>query len=458
MRLIHAHACNKGMIMPTTFLRPILIAVALITAGVAGAQAQMANGLEFSFGSFHKRVCNNLPEAGAARCHVEVVTDARGVPLQRSIPGIAPLTATTTGAVPYYAPDLWSAYYGTTTLPAPPTGTVAPTTTPTVAVVAAYSYGRVRTDLTQYRAVNNLPPLCSSTVTSNCVRFTRLNQSGVAGSYPIGNAGWAQEQALDVQMVSALCPWCNIVLVEAKSASYANLAAAEVTAGNQPGVIAISNSYGGPETNSSLYAGSFSPSNTVTNGSAGKLNPAIAVVVSSGDDGNARGAEFPSSTPYVISAGGTRLVYSGGQWSETAWTKAGSGCSTVYSQMSWQSAVLPYNACAGRVTSDVSAVADPGTGVAVVYNGKLYRFGGTSVSAPLIAGIIGQHNQPTPLTLNSDGTVATGPAKKLYAARAALRDVTSGSNGTCGTYVCNAAAGYDGPTGLGTINGDLSPF
>ena len=456
--------------MPTKYLRPILIAVALIAAGVAGAQAQMANGLEFSFGTFHKRVCNNQPEAGAARCHVEEVTDARGMPLLRALTGIDPFNATTTGAVPYYARDLWSAYYGTTLMPAPPTGTVAPATTPTVAVVAAYSYGRARADLVKYRNINKLPPLCSSTVTSNCVRFTRLNQSGVGGSYPMGNAGWAKEQALDIQMISALCPWCNIVLIEANSASYANLAAAEVTAGNQPGVIAITNSFGGPEVGSSSYAASFSPSNTVTNGYTGKLNPAIAVVASSGDGGYAGGVEFPSSTPYVISAGGTRLVYSGGQWSETAWTKAGSGCSSVYSQMSWQSAVLPSGACPGRVASDVSAVADPTTGVAVVYNGRMYRFGGTSVSAPLIAGIIGQHNQPTPLTLSSGSTiaanypapagatVATGPAKKLYAARGALRDVTSGSTGSCGTYICNAAPGYDGPTGLGTINGDLSPF
>ena len=456
--------------MPTKFLRPILIAVALLTAGVASAQAQMANGLEFSFGTFHKRVCNNAPEAGVARCHVEEVTDSRGMPLLRSLIGVDPFRAARTKIVPFYARDLWSAYYGTTQMPAPPTGTVAPTTTPTIAVVDAYGYGRSATDLAQYRNINHLPPLCSSTLTSNCVRFTKLNQSGVTGSYPIGNAGWAKEQALDIQMISALCPWCNIVLVEANSAGYLDLAAAEVTAGNQPGVIAISNSYGGPEVGSVPFVGSYSPSNTVTNGQTGKLDPAIAVVVSSGDGGYAGGAGFPSSTPYVISVGGTHLVYSGGQWSETAWTGAGSGCSAVYSQMAWQSPVLPSSACTGRVASDVSAVADPATGVAVVYNARLYRFGGTSVSAPLIAGVIGQHNQPTPLTLSSGsnsvayyptpagGTIATGPALKLYAARGALRDVTSGSTGNCGTFVCNAAAGYDGPTGLGTINGDLSPF
>ena len=457
--------------MPSRFLRPILIVLALVTAGVTGASAQVAPGVEFSFGKFHKRVCNTPPAADEARCHVEEITDARGTPLVRAVTMPNPLSTTSLGAVPYYALDLWSAYYGILVPPPPPPGAA-----PTVAVVAAYGYSKALTDLAQYRMINGLPPLCSATLISGCVNFTRLNQSGVAGSYPRGNAGWAKEQALDIQMVSALCPWCNIVLVEANSASYLNLAAAEVTAGNQPGVIAISNSFGGREAssrfNSSSYAASFSPSNTSTNGYVGLLNPSIAVVASSGDGGFRGGAEFPSSTPYVISVGGTRLVYSGGQWSETAWTKAGSGCSTVYSQMSWQSVVLPYNACSGRVASDVSAVADPTTGVAVVYNGRLYRFGGTSVSAPLVAGIIGQHNQPTALTL-SEGTVASavypapggstivsGPAKKLYANRAALRDVTSGSTGACGTFVCNSTPGFDGPTGLGTASdiNNLQPF
>lgn len=458
--------------MPSKVLRPILIAFALATAGLTGASAQVAPGIEFSFGQFHKRVCSTAPADGAARCHVEEVTDSRGMPLMLDLAKLNPRNATSLGAAPFYARDLWSAYYGTTVLPPPPPGTIAPSTTPTIAVVAAYGYGRARTDLAQYRKINNLPPLCSVTVTASCVRFARLNQSGVAGSYPLANAGWAKEQALDIQMVSASCPWCNIVLVEANSASYANLAAAEVTAGNQPGVIAITNSFGGPESGSSPYAASFSPSNTVTNGYAGRLSPNIAVVASSGDSGFAGGIEFPSSTPYVISVGGTRLVYSGGVWSQTAWAKAGSGCSTVYSQMSWQAAVLPSNACAGRVSSDVSAVADPTTSVAVIYNGRLYRFGGTSVSAPFVAGIIGQHNQPTPLTLTAGttvsanypdpagATVATGPARKLYDNRAALRDVAGGSTGGCGTYVCNAAAGFDGPTGLGTANGidNLSPF
>jgi len=161
-----------------------------------------------------------------------------------------PRNATTLGALPYYARDLWSAYYGSTTRPPVPAGAVAPSTTPTVAVVAAYGYSRAEADLIEYRRLNGLPPLCSRTLTTGCVRFQKLNQAGAQGGYPMGNSAWALEQAVDIQMVSALCPWCNIVLVQANSNNYTDLAVAHVTAGSRPGVIAISNSYSGPEAGS----------------------------------------------------------------------------------------------------------------------------------------------------------------------------------------------------------------
>lgn len=448
--------------MLSGILQKAVVACAIILAGVTAATAQSGMGVQRAGWGYFKRLCDVTPAPGWARCHAEIATDSAGMPLANRM---RPQSSTTLGAVPYYARDLWSAYYGTTTRPAPPPGA-----RPTVAVVAAYGYTRAATDLAQYRAVNGLPPLCSATVTTGCVSFTKLNQLGVAGSYPLANAGWAQEQALDTQMVSAMCPWCNIVLVQAKSASFANLAAAEVTASLVPGVVAIANSFGGPESGSSYYVGSFSPANTITNGYPGKIAPHIAITASSGDSGFAGGAEFPSSSPYVLSVGGTALRFSGG-WSETAWSKAGSGCSSVYSQMDWQSAVLPTTSCVGRVASDVSAVADITTGVAVIYRGTVYRFGGTSVSAPLVAGIIGQRNQPISLTLSSGdtatstypvrggATVATSYGKNAYAQRGALKDVTSGSTGACSiSYICTAGPGYDGPTGLGTPNGDLSPF
>lgn len=451
-------------------LRPALIASLLALLGTAPAWAQSAPSVERSGNSYHVRVCTAPGQNDMARCHAEMVTDQAGRALVRRLD---PSNLSALGAVPYYARDLWAAYYGTTTMPGPPAGTTAPATVPTIAVVDAYGYPGAATDLATYRRLNGLPPLCSATVTSNCVRFTKLNQSGYAGAYPQANTGWAQESALDIQMVSALCPFCNIVLVQANSATYSNLAAAEVTASKVAGVIAISNSYGGPESGSSSYAASYGPTNTVTNGYYGKIKTNIAITVSSGDSAYAAGTQFPASAPYVLAVGGTSLRLVSGSWTQSAWSSAGSGCSTIYSQMSWQTARLPSTGCKGRVVSDVSAVADPSTGVAVVYGPYTYQFGGTSVSAPIIAGIIGQRNQPIALALTSGSyatatyptasgsTVAAGYGKNLYAQYGALRDVTTGNNGTCAVgYVCTAGTGYDGPTGLGTANGisNLSPF
>jgi subtilase family serine protease len=147
----------------------------------------------------------------------------------------------------------------------------------------------------------------------------------------------------------------------------------------------------------------------------------------------------------VTAVGGTSLTKASNTrgWSETAWNGAGSGCSTVYAKPSWQTDAL----CAKRTVADVSAIADPNTGVAV-YGPTTSRrsgwmvFGGTSVASPLIAGIYAVQG----------GTATYG--SDPYSHTSALFDVTSGSNGSCGgTYLCTAGTGYDGPTGLGTPNG-----
>jgi hypothetical protein len=192
----------------------------------------------------------------------------------------------------------------------------------------------------------------------------------------------------------------------------------------------ISNSYGGGETNSSSVEPSYN-------------HPGIAITVSSGDSGF--GVQFPASSPHVTAVGGTSLT--GGPaprgWSETAWSGAGSGCSGVYAKPTWQTDP----GCSNRTVADVSAVADPNTGVAVFApvssrSSAWLVFGGTSVAAPLVGGVYGANG----------GTVSYG--SDPYGHTSALFDVTSGSNGNCGNYLCNAGVGYDGPTGLGTPNGD----
>jgi subtilase family serine protease len=300
----------------------------------------------------------------------------------------------------------------------------------TVAIVDAYDLPTAEADLGVYRSTFGLP---ACTTANGC--FKKVNQNGVQGSYPRKDGGWGQEIALDLDMVSAACPDCHILLVEAKSASFSNLAAAVATAANTPGVIAISNSYGGSDyTNISQYEAAAAKG--------------IAVVASTGDNGYQ--VQTPASFTHVIAVGGTSLTKSGTSYSETAWSGAGSGCGKYNSNPGWQTGT----SCGKKANADVSAVANPSTGVAV-YDSTAYQgwsgwmvFGGTSASSPIIGGVYAQGT-----AAGSDGVY---PAQTTWskAGSASFHDVTSGSNGTCTTAVwCKAAAGWDGPTGLGTPNG-----
>jgi subtilase family serine protease len=255
-----------------------------------------------------------------------------------------------------------------------------------------------------------------------------VSQTGTS-TYPRKDGGWAQEISLDLDMVSAACPSCKILLVEAKTASFANLGAAVNYASTQ-GVAAISNSYGG---NDSAESSAYN-------------HPGIAITASTGDNGY--GIESPASFPHVVAVGGTSLSKASNTrgWSESAWSGAGSGCSTLNAKPSWQTAATQ---CSGKANADVSAVADPNTGVAV-YDSTAYqgyvgwmKFGGTSASSPIIASVYAM-----------GGNLSGYPASYTWTHTSGLKDVTSGSNGTCPTSVwCHAGTGWDGPTGLGTPNG-----
>jgi subtilase family serine protease len=168
--------------------------------------------------------------------------------------------------------------------------------------------------------------------------------------------------------------------------------------------------------------------------------------VSSGDNGY--GVEFPAASQYVTAVGGTSLTRNSSArgFTESVWSGAGSGCSRYVAKPSWQHDT----GCARRTVADVSAVANPNTGVAV-YDSTRFQgasgwmvFGGTSVSAPIVAGVYALAGNERSLTYGSFAYSHTG----------SLFDVVSGSNGTCSpAYLCHGAAGYDGPTGLGTPNG-----
>ena len=319
----------------------------------------------------------------------------------------------------------------------------------TVAIVDAYDLPTAASDLATYRSTYGLPPC---TTANGC--FRKVNQNGVAGSYPAANDGWGGEIALDIDMVSATCPSCKIVLVEATDASMLNLATAVNTAVSM-GAVAVSNSYGGAE--ASAAANNYLDAYYNHSG--------VAIVASSGDcgyncapSGNSLvpDVEYPALSKYVVSVGGTSLNRSGTArgWTESVWSDsstnsgAGSGCSLYEAKPAWQTDP----GCTTRMSTDVSAVADPDTGVAVYLTTSKAQgwgiFGGTSAASPIIASIYAM--------ARGQSTVSS-PASYLYSGTSYLNDVTSGDNDIWGdcpiSYYCTGVVGYDGPSGLGTPNG-----
>jgi subtilase family serine protease len=385
-----------------------LLAVALVFGRSTAAAA--AEPVQRSGNVFHVAVCARAIQPGVARCHAHVVTDGRGALLLNLFTRNAAAKIMPSG---YSVSDLRAAYKMTASGSA---NTI-------VAIVDAYGYTNAEADLGVYRSTNGLPACTSA---NGC--FTKYNQNGLKSAYPVQNVGWSQETALDLDMVSAMCPNCRIILVEANSANDSDLAAA-VNRAVALGAHVVSNSYGGSETGTQSYETAYN-------------HAGVAITASSGDDGY--GVQFPASSPHVIAVGGTSLTrtYTTRGWSETAWKDAGSGCSKIYAKPTWQKDPL----CTKRTVADVSAIADPNTGVAVygpvnATKSAWQVYGGTSVAAPLIGAVYGANA----------GAVTYGGNPYINVSH--LFDVTSGSNGSCGrTYFCTAGAGYDGPTGLGTPN------
>jgi len=320
----------------------------------------------------------------------------------------------------YTPTDLRSAY----ALPPAPAGRGR-----TVAVVDAYDDPRAEADLATYRSQFGLP---ACTARTGC--FRKVDQAG-GHSYPTPDAGWAQEISLDLDMVSAVCPACHLLLVEATSSSQANLGKAVDTA-VRLGADAVSNSYGGPDASDSSYGRYYH-------------HPGVAITASTGDSGY--GVAYPASSKWVTAVGGTSLHRSSTArrgWSEGVWTGTGSGCSTL-NAAPWQDE--EFTGCSGRALADIAAVANPATGVAV-YDSYVFEdtsgwltFGGTSASAPIIAGAFA-------LAGNTD-QVTDGSWVWTHH-RSGLNDITYGRNGTCSTTRwCTAHYGWDGPTGWGTPRG-----
>lgn len=303
-----------------------------------------------------------------------------------------------------------------------------------VAIVDAFDDPSAEADLGVYRSTFGLS---ACTTANGC--FLKVNQNGKASPLPGTDAtgGWESEESLDLDMVSAICPNCKIILIEANSANSNFFYTAEDTAANVCGATVISNSWGTSE-----YAGETTDDSHFN-------RPGIMITASAGDSGY--GVNFPASSEHVTAVGGTSLHHVSGVWSQTAWSGTGSGCSQFIAQPSWQTALgSAYTSiCAKRIVNDVSAVADINTPVAMydTFGGTCGSSGwciagGTSVSSPIIAATY---------AIAGNGAGLTG-ASNAYANTASLTDVTTGSDGPCpgSTFLCTAGPGYDGPTGLGT--------
>lgn len=384
---------------------------ALLTACLAGT-ASAAPGSTPHVQTY--RACSAEPAAGHAACYATF----------RLLEGLLGKTKHRAAAPSGYGPSAIRSAYK---LPA--TGAKGRT----VAVVDAFDDPTAEKDLAKYRKHYGLKPC---TTANGC--FKKINQNG-GKKYPKTDPGWALEISLDLDMVSAACGDCKILLVEANSASFKDLGKAVQQAAKR-GAYAISNSYGSQGDAADADYGKY------------YKHPGVAVTASTGDSGY-QGGSFPASSHYVTAVGGTSLKKANNKrgWTETAWNGAGSGCS-LYNKAIGAAKKFKTGCGSRRAMADVSAVADPKTGVAVYdstpFQGQSgwFTVGGTSASAPIVAGVYALGGK-----VRGTRYANTLPYKhpgKLY-------DVTTGSNGLLclPLQLCNARKGWDGPTGLGTPHG-----
>jgi hypothetical protein len=394
--------------------------IALRTLWVVAGVAGVALGMDARFAAASPRarvvadrVAPGAPSTGSVcsgagiRCYAHVRTDAAG-----------DVVATAAAPSGFGPAELQSAYQIDPAMARPST----------IAIVDAYGYASLESDLAVYRMQFGLPPC---TRANGCLKV--VNQDGMTSPLPADpppDDDWTVETALDVDMVSAACPSCKILVVQASTNSNANMYAAQNSAAAARPTV-ISDSWGGPQ----------QVGEDLTGQEPFFDHPGIAQFVSAGDRGydeGGRGPTYPSTSAHVIAVGGTALVRSSNTrgWSETAWTMGGSSCSYSIPKPAFQTA----SPCTFRAASDIAAVGDPATGLAVynANNGGWLVLGGTSAAAPLVAAIFAA-------TGHGDATAA-----QIAQRTDALFDVTSGSNGSCGNLLCNATTGWDGPTGYGT--------
>jgi hypothetical protein len=410
---------TPGLSSHLAAIATILCVGALPSAAAAASRARVVQPLSSRKSTTQPYMACPLPSKGRASCLVVVVPPAAKLfALSRS--EISPATSGIDGSG--LAPSELQAAYK---LPSSTAGGGQ-----TVAIVDAYDDAAAEADLATYRSAYGLE---ACTTANGC--FSKVSQTGSTSSFPSAEPGWDVEISLDMDMVSAICPKCHVMLVEANSSGVSDLLAAEDEAASR-GATAISNSWGTPE-----FSGEASSDSAF-------VHAGIPITAASGDWGyddheiGASQPSYPAASPDVIAVGGTTLTAAGNTrgWSESVWAHSGSGCSLYEPKPAYQT----HSGCARRTANDISAVAE---GLSIYDSGQSpawFTVGGTSAASPIIASVE---------AMSSSAARALGAAA-FYQSPGSLFDVPSGSNGSCGgSYLCTAEVGYDAPTGVGTPDG-----
>jgi subtilase family serine protease len=467
-------------------LAATMTATATAATRTGGSSAQPHSVTLYAVG---KRACPARPRPHTATCYAEIrELVKKGTPGARAYKMAAGATqAGTIGPAGGLTPGDLATAYGL-----PTTGGHGQT----VAIVDAYNDPNINADLQTFDSHYGLAA-CSTS--NGCLRV--VNQNGSATPPANDTAGWSVEESLDVEAVHSVCQGCKIILVEANSDFDTNLGLAENRAVTL-GATEVTNSFGGPEGGSTTtFQNDFN-------------HPGVVITASAGDDGyydydlldKVDQAQIPAAYNTVVSVGGTSLYLgqTATRQSETVWNDngvrdynqqlagvalgaSGGGCSTLFSAQRWQSSLSTWGStgCGSkRLDSDVSAVADYLTGFDVYDSYSCsgcspapgwFTIGGTSLSSPIIA---------ASYALAGGARGVPYPALTLYGHQGKAYDVTTGGNGWCdgagaancpnpnsqgfgivdcaytaggavavGDRACDALAGYDGPTGVGSPNG-----
>ena len=410
MRNLYRHASTTllaGVLFSSTFL--------LLSSGAGVASPSTVADQR----PVARPVCATNRPAGVAHCDA-LIRASSTTPSREQHSSAAP--AARIGANGAYSPSYLQSAYNVASLSSSNGGAGQ-----IVAIVDAFNDPSLVNDLAHYRRSFALPgcPKRAVSISAKSCSIQVVNESGMSTPLPAANAAWAQEASIDVDMVSAICPLCQILVVEAKTSGMNDLGSAVNTAVALHASV-VSNSYGTAE-----YPGEVTDTQLYYN------HPGVPIVAAAGEMG--QGVEFPAASPDVVAVGGTTLMQYTNTGTrngyETAWKKTSSGCSAYEPKPVWQSTL----ACTNRSVTDVAAVANPATGVWIYdsfrSSGSLIA-GGTSVATPIISALF---------ALASNGaTNNVDPVAHLYQSADALSPMQSSSSAS------STQVGYTNATGLGS--------